>query len=529
MSPNSLFTFVSLIAGSLSVAFLALYALSWLAARKERIDTIALASQDHDIVFLFDDEKLVNATPAAKSVLATAAEVGSDWSRLLSIMISKFPDMQQEVSHLAERESIAIESRDGRAVLKCEWRNGLARITLFDRETEQAHIEMDRHSLMAMEQELDTLRSTTENIPFLVWRELENGAISWANSAYIALSETLSEQDEHTSWPPAALFDTQLLAQAGPNEIRRLSLNDKTGQRLWFDVNRFKLGNDTLYTAASADRTVKAEESLREFTQTLTKTFSHLTIGLAVFDRKRRLALFNPALTDLTSLPPDFLITRPALTSFLDRLRDNQMMPEPKDYKSWRQEMTALETAAEDGTYEEVWTLPSGLTYRISGRPHPDGAIAFLFEDISAEMSLTRRFRAEIETAQAVIDSLPEAIAVFSGEGMLVMANSTYTTLWGHEQMEGLSETSLTDATRIWHAKCAPSSLWREFRDFATQPGDRTNWTGQTRLWDGRRLKCRFVPLASGQTLVGFTPESRASALRPAVRSKIEEKHFIGM
>ncbi|PTQ69673.1 PAS-domain containing protein [Celeribacter persicus] len=529
MSPNILFTFISLVVGSFGIAFLVLYGLAQLAAHRERLDAITLASQDNDIVFLFDDEKLVNATPAAQSVLAAAADVGSDWSRLLSVMISKFPTLQHEISELADRGSMALESRDGNAVLKCEWRNGLARITLFDRETEQAHVDMDRHSLMAMEQELETLRATTQNVPFLVWREVENGTITWANTAYLTLADSLSETGENTSWPPAALFDTKLLAQAGPNEARRLSFKDRDGTPHWFDIYRFAIGNDALFAGSSADRTVKAEETLREFTQTLTKTFSHLTIGLAVFDRNRRLALFNPALTDLTALPAEFLITRPALTTFLDRLRDNQMMPEPKDYKSWRQEMTALENAAEDGTYEEVWTLPGGMTYRISGRPHPDGAIAFLFEDISAEMSLTRRFRAEIETGQAVLDTLSEAIAVFSSEGMLVMANSAYTNLWGLDQLEGIVETSITDATRIWHAKCAPSPLWGDIREFVTQTEERSDWIGQTRLWDGRRLNCRFVPLPSGQTLVGFTPEGRINTLRPTLRPQASTTHFAEM
>ncbi|WP_417262443.1 PAS-domain containing protein [Celeribacter sp.] len=527
MSVDLLITLAILLAGSLGVAFLVLYSLAWLASRKEEEKAIALDTQDNGIVFLFDDENLVNATPSAHSVMAAAVDVGSDWSRLLSVMITKFPTLQHEIAELAERGKIILESRDGSAVLQCEWRNGLARITLIDHETGHSHIDMDRHSLMAMEQELETLRATTEHVPFLVWRELEDGTISWANSAYISLADSLSDDNDVPSWPPASLFETHLLANAGASESRRLNLKDKAGDAHWYDIYRFKIGEDYLYTGSSADRTVKAEETLREFTQTLTKTFSHLTIGLAVFDRNRRLALFNPALTDLTSLPAEFLITRPALTSFLDRLRDSQMMPEPKDYKSWRQEMAALENAAEDGTYEEVWTLPGGMTYRISGRPHPDGAIAFLFEDISAEMSLTRRFRSEIETGQAVLDSLSEAIAVFSSEGMLIMANSAYTSLWRLEQMEGIRETSITDATRVWHAKCAPTPMWGELRDFVSRAGERSEWISQTRLWDGRRLNCRFVPLPSGQTLIGFSPEERPSALRPTLRTQAHDTQFI--
>jgi hypothetical protein len=178
------------------------------------------------------------------------------------------------------------------------------------------------------------------------------------------------------------------------------------------------------YAAANVDAPTKAERNLRDFTQTLTKTFAHLTIGLAIFDQKRRLILFNPALTDMTGLEPEILAARPTLVGFLDRLRERRIIPEPKDYASWRRKMAELEAAAVDGSYGETWSLPTGQTFRVTGRPHPDGAVIFLFEDISAEISLTRRFRAELEMGQAVIDSLEEAMAIFTASGTLAMTNA---------------------------------------------------------------------------------------------------------
>ena len=108
-----------------------------------------------------------------------------------------------------------------------------------------------------------------------------------------------------------------------------------------------------------------------------------------MFDAKRGLSLFNPALTDLTALPVDFLSARPTLHAFIDRLREARRMPEPRDWRSWRERITALEAASTEGTYLETWNLPAGQTWRVSGRPHPDGAIALMFEDITAEISLT--------------------------------------------------------------------------------------------------------------------------------------------
>ena len=59
MSVELLSTLASLIIGSLCIAFLALYGFAWMAARKEKSEAITLKDQDNDIVFLFDDEKLV--------------------------------------------------------------------------------------------------------------------------------------------------------------------------------------------------------------------------------------------------------------------------------------------------------------------------------------------------------------------------------------------------------------------------------------------------------------------------------------
>ena len=141
---------------------------------------------------------------------------------------------------------------------------------------------------------------------------------------------------------------------------------------------------------------VRAQQAQKNFVQTLTKTFATLSIGLAIFYRNRQLMLFNPALIDLTTLPADFLRARPNLLTVFDKLRDNQIMPEPKNYATWREKLAILVAAATEGTYTEIWNLPTGATFRTSGRPHPDGALAFLFEDMTAKISMSRQFYCRI-------------------------------------------------------------------------------------------------------------------------------------
>ena len=113
----------------------------------------------------------------------------------------------------------------------------------------------------------------------------------------------------------------------------------------------------------------------------MSKTFAQLSTGLAIFDRKRTLIHFNPALLDITGLDFEALSLKPDLASFLDTLRTKEFLPEPKDYGDWHDQLARLESATEKGSYRDVWEPRDGVTYRVTGKPHPDGAIAFLPEE----------------------------------------------------------------------------------------------------------------------------------------------------
>lgn len=495
------------------IALLAMGLVALVDAQRRRQARLFLGNEADAIIFLFDDEFLVNATDEARQILESAPRGGSDWQRFLTLFLPRFPALKTDMGKLADDELLTFVSVNEDTTLRAEWKAGLARLTLIDHETTDQLVGLDKHSLAAMEREIESLRGTAEHAPFLVWREMADGTITWANNSYLELSDQLSDA-QVPIWPPNRLFDLPKSGSAkGPRRVQMAQSDGKTAR--WFECHKASLGDETLYTAIPADGQVKAENDLRDFVQTLTKTFAALPEGLAIFDKNRQLALFNPALTDLTTLPVDFLIMRPTLASFLDRLREKKMIPEPKDYMAWRHQIAALEAAATGATYEDTWHLATGQIYRVTGRPHPDGALAFLIEDISAEVSLTRRFRAELDTGQAVIDSLDEAIAVFSADGTLTMTNAAYATLWGDDHESAPQDFNVFEASRIWHSKCAPSPVWAEMRDYATSFSKRAEWNAEARLWDGRRLHCRARPLAGGATLIGFAPQTRTLGAAP--------------
>lgn len=500
---------VIIVTTSVGAALLALMVLSLVYGGK----TAPVASAAHPVleetVFLFDEHRLVDATGPGHQLLDVAPMAGNEWARLAAFVSPYFRDFDTAMSRLAVEGRIELTARsaegEGASMrLIAEDMNGLARITLIDPTAEGRGVLVDGLSQRAMEDELGLLRSTLDLSPLLIWREDAAGTVIWANRAYILRSGAFSNSDEALVWPLPRLFtfadDASL---SGP---RRMRLDEGNDQTAWFDCHSFALEPGRLNFALPADSTVRAEKALRDFVQTLTKTFADLPIGLAIFDRQRQLQLFNPALIDLTQLGPQFLSGRPTLYAFLDRLREARMMPEPKDYRSWRLKMTALEQAAAAGFHCETWTLPSGQTYRVTGRPHPDGAVAFLFEDISAEISLTRRFRAEIEMGQEVLDLMSEAVAVFQPSGEMAVSNAAFVGLWGFGTGEGLTSVTLLDAVRRWQGACEPAEVWADLRDFSTRLGERGALQADVTTLGGTQYRCRFVSLTGGSLMASFLP-----------------------
>ena len=505
-----------LVVTAMLVALSSLFALAAFASRGAERRASIFAEQTPSTVFLFDGDALLDATPAARAMVAGGADSTAAWFRVLSRLEPMFPGLTLRIEGLHREGRFVLCSRadlEPPLVLRAETLGGLTRLTLMDADTDQRGAGRDGPADIALQDDLAAIRHVVAQAPALIWRTRTDGQVIWTNAAYLLAAAATLEPGQDLGWPLPRIFEIGDLPLSQP--LRR-SVRVAEALR-WYEISAVEGQDELLFYALPADRLVQAESSLRDFMQTLTKTFAQLPIGLAIFDRNRVLQLFNPALLDLTGLPPEFLIGRPSLSAVLDAMREAAMIPEPKDYRSWRRQMSALEEAAASGLFEETWSLPSGQTYRVTGRPHPNGALAFLFEDISNEMMSTRRYRADLELGQAVIDAMEEAVAVFSQDGNLVMTNRAYLSLWGRPEVPPLGSSGKTLTLDGWRQLAAPSLLWTDLSEYIGALGERDPWDGEVRLLDGRLLCCRVSPLPHGATLVAFA--ARIARIEPVAEA----------
>ncbi|SHI67310.1 PAS fold [Palleronia salina] len=450
--------------------------------------------------FVVDRGALVDATAPAREYLARLGDGRATYRSLAGHLDRLFPGFSRTMLDMPRLGVATLASQDRSTALRLRNEGTGVRLSLVSAETDI--VTLDRGAHASLGAELDSLRAQGDAMAFAAWREGPEGTISWVNRAYLALVEEVSDGPS-TAWPPHRVFP-----RLNPDEgdIQRLSLTDPDGGERWFDCHLSRIGADLFVTALPVDALVRAETSLSESIQTFSRTFAQLTVGIALFDRDRQLVMFNPALTDLTTLPIDLLLSRPGLDSFLDALRSRNMMPEPKDYSSWRDHVLNVERAASDGTYCELWHLAGERTFRVTGRPQPDGAFALLVEDISAEVGLTRRFRSEIATTRAALDALPDAVAVFDEIGTLVLTNAAYDKLWCVDTESTLTQITARDALGDWMAKSEPHPCWTELRNHMLRGAEARDWTATIVTTAGTPLKLTFGSLPNAMTMVRFTP-----------------------
>ena len=338
-------------------------------------------------------------------------------------------------------------------------------------------------------------------MPALLWVQVDNKVI-WENEAFSQLQSSVER--------PVCIqsFDISEGLVCDGKLCRAVLSVTPDGKKLYFDVSKRKFGNKSFYAALSAKAAVTAESDRARFVQTLSETFAHLSTGMAVFDKERDLSLFNPALAELLEVNPLWLAKKPSLRDFLDRLHDKGALPEPRNFKSWRDQIVEMEKSAEAGAYFDDWHMPNDKVFRVTGRPHPKGAVAFIFEDISRTISAEREYRLEIERLYMALDSLSGGVIIFDSSGTLSFANTYFDNIWKTELSKNLVSPTAVEVAEIWNEKCEPTPVLGEIREFILSVGERANWSGPIKTKSGVSYEMRATVMVGGYSMIAFCPKT---------------------
>ena len=366
---------------------------------------------------------------------------------------------------------------------------GEARLALTPAGPARREIARLRGMLAMLASDRDQAAEALEAAPLLAWRRSPAGRIVWGNALYRRLASAQEAYGTDAAPLPELRHDGGDGYGARPPEGRRSVFDARTGERRWFELTELPAADGgALGYGVDAASAVHAEGALRRFVETLTETFAHLAIGLAIFDREARLGLFNPAFASLMRLDPAWLAGRPSLSDVLEKLRANRRLPDHENFQLWRAEMLELfraEGGQDRPERTEVWHLPGELQIRVVARPHPQGAVAFLFEDVSETARLERRFATETEIRRAVMDRLEEGVVAFGPDGAARFMNPAFAAIWAprdetEEALEllrsaesGAEPLRLAQTLAMFRARSPSAAVWDRLAAFFGAPADR--------------------------------------------------------
>jgi signal transduction histidine kinase len=331
--------------------------------------------------------------------------------------------------------------------------------------------------------------------PHPAWVEADGGDRVWTNAAYARAMGAGSADAATGAGEP--LLDANAAAQiarGGPTERVATVVR---GVRRLLDVTADRRDGTLAALAVDVTETQQALSEKSRALESHAATFDRLATAVAIYGPDRRLTFHNAAFQTLWGLPSSFLETNPPEDRVLDRLRAERRLPETADFRAWkRDQLKGGETR--EGS-ERWWHLPDGQTLRVIANPGPDGGVTYIYENVTEQLALERRYNALSRVQAETIDNLGEGIASFGPDGLLRLANPAFWTL------TGVAAAEVGDHVRdIAAGATEAADAWAALALHVTGLTDhRTALTGRVEC-GARVLDYAFSPLPDGSTLATF-------------------------
>ena len=387
---------------------------------------------------------------------------------------------------------------DGRPVA------GSAMMRIRDVSGERLQLAQLRDSFAEAESALDGLRRAVEGADMPAWTRDATGRIVWCNAAYAhAVDAPDAEAAIATGgemFDPAARREATAALKEGGAWRRRASAV-VGGERRTFDAieTRTQAGSSGVAHDASEIVALKAEMERNE--DDYSRMIDRLSTAVAIFDKSKRLTLYNAAYAQIWSLEPAFLDQRPSDGEILDRLRAKRQLPEQVDFRAWKTQQLSAYQAIEPS--ESVWHLPDGRALRVVMSPNPKGGVTYLYDDATQSYALASQVTALTHVQGETLDALKEGVATFGADGRMKLFNPAFAELWRFDSAILSERPHVDEIARACKPLCSAPDLFDELKAAIVDlPEHRKSRTARIERTDGRIFDCAALPLPDGATLM---------------------------
>lgn len=368
-------------------------------------------------------------------------------------------------------------------------------------------------------------KAILDALPIPVWLRDKGLALTWGNHAFL---QGAGARDLETARRDQLALDkaerdlaAQARSQNAPQESKRFSVVN--GQRRALSFTEIPLGDAGIIgTAVDVTDTAAAEARLQHHADAHADTLDRLQTAVAIFGPDQKLIFFNKAFVKLWGLSESYLERHPSNGDILDRLREGRKLPEQRDYQAWKRSRLGLYLeGTRENPGEDTWHLPGGQTIRVVAQPHPFGGLTFLYEDVTARLTLESDYNTLVKVQSATLDTLSEGVAVFGPDGKLKLHNAAFARIWQFEPDELDDEPHLRTIAALSRDRFGDSHIWDQLIQVIVA-GTGARDLGDVERSDRSVLSLSTSPLPDGATLVTFNDVTDRFRIETALRDRNE-------
>ncbi|HME85858.1 MAG TPA: ATP-binding protein [Roseiarcus sp.] len=354
------------------------------------------------------------------------------------------------------------------------------------------------------EGELTALRLALESASMPAWRRDAEGRLVWRNAPY---SRAVEAPDDRPAVDNGGeLFDLALRREAAAalketGVWKRRAVAVVNGERRTFDAAEVRTAFGTAGVARDVSELAALRAEMERNEDDYSRMIDRLSTAVAIFDKSKRLTIYNAAYRQIWSLEPAFLDQRPTDGEILDQLRAKRQLPEQADFPTWKaQQMTAYQAIEPS---ETVWHLPDGRALRVVTSPNPKGGVTYLYDDATQSYALASQVNALTQVQGETLDALKEGVAVFGADGRMKLFNPVFAEMWRFDAATLRDRPHIDEIADACRALCLDPPLWDDLRSMVVALSERReSRTARIARTDELILECAALPLPDGATLL---------------------------
>ncbi len=329
---------------------------------------------------------------------------------------------------------------------------------------------------LLMRKQIEDFRILIDNIPNPVWLRDENLNLTILNRPYLNLLglKNFSELNETNSTLKDLGNTTNFkeLAQNAKisNTPQKKHVNILTnGELKKFEITKTPYHDQSLKTThiiGSLIDITNFDDAKRNYQMHLDshlEILSSLDTGFCIINPEHKLIFSNSAFLKLWNLPNNFIDQTPHYNLFLDRIREQKILPEVPDFKLYKEE----ENKAFDGLTEpkeDLLYIPDGRTFKRIRAPHSDGTL-IAYEDITDDLATTRNLNDLTTVQQGILNNLSDSVIIFSPNLKLKTYNNAFINLLKLENQTLSEDITLKEIIDLHQPILPELEDWASFKE----------------------------------------------------------------